>query len=83
MRRTEYTEAQAGNVHVDPAQALELDEALRRLEIEDKRAAKIVELHYFAGLPIERIAELLELSARTVHRDWSYARAFLAVQLES
>lgn len=81
MRRTEYSDTRVGNVHVDPAQALELDDALRRLELDDKRAADIVELHYFAGLPIERIAELLGLSARTVHRDWGYARAFLGAQL--
>lgn len=81
LRRTEYNDDRAGNVYVDPAQALELDDALRRLELDDKRAAHIVELHYFAGLPIERIAELLGLSSRTVHRDWGYARAFLRAQL--
>ena len=81
LRRTEFSDNIAGHVHVDPSQALELDEALRRLALEDKRAAEIVELHYFAGLPLERIAELCGLSVRTVHRDWSYARAFLGAQL--
>lgn len=81
LRRTEFGDSMVGHVYVDPAQALELDEALRRLAAEDKRAAEIVELHYFAGLPLERIAELCGLSVRTVHRDWSYARAFLSAQL--
>jgi RNA polymerase sigma factor (TIGR02999 family) len=81
LRRTEYSESLEGGVQVDPQQALELDEALKRLASDDRRAAEIVELHYFAGLPLERIAELYGLSARTVHRDWSYARAFLGAQL--
>lgn len=81
LRRTEYNESLEGSVRVDPQQALELDEALQRLAQDDKRAAEIVELHYFAGLPLERIAELCGLSVRTVHRDWSYARAFLGAQL--
>jgi RNA polymerase sigma factor (sigma-70 family) len=81
LRRTEFSESLAGSVRVDPQQALELDEALQRLALDDRRAAEIVELHYFAGLPLERIAELCGLSVRTVHRDWSYARAFLGAQL--
>ena len=62
--------------------ALDLDQAIRRLEADDPRAARVVELHYFAGIPLEGIADLLEVSARTVHRDWQYARAFLGTQLE-
>jgi RNA polymerase sigma factor (TIGR02999 family) len=81
LRRTEYDDSMVGNVRVDPWQALELDDALRRLALEDQRAAQVVELHYFAGLPMERIAELSGVSERTVHRDWSYARAFLSAQL--
>ena len=81
LRRTEYSDNLAGGLSVDPQQALELDEALKRLTLDDPRAGEIVELHYFAGLPLERIAELYGLSARTVHRDWSYARAFLGAQL--
>ena len=47
-----------------------------------KRAAEVVELHYFAGLPVERIAELLGTSPRTIDRDWRYARAFLHAQFD-
>lgn len=58
-------------------QALGLDEALKKLEIDDARAAQVVALHYFAGLPLRRIAEILGVTERTVNRDWSYSRAFL------
>ncbi len=58
-------------------QALELDEAMCRLQAEHPRAAEVVELHYFGGLTIERIAEVLGLSSRSVNRDWRFARAWL------
>ena len=63
-------------------QALALDEALSRLEQNDARAAQVVELRYFAGLSPEQIAEILELTRRTVDRDWRFARAFLHAALE-
>ena len=56
---------------------LELDDALQRLEREDPRAARLVSLHYFAGLSIDDIARLLDVSTRTLGRDWRFARAFL------
>ena len=65
------------NVGTNPILALQLDAALRELEREDPRAAKVVELHYFAGLPLERVGELLGLARRTVDRDWAFARALL------
>jgi RNA polymerase sigma factor (TIGR02999 family) len=55
----------------------ELDEALRALEATDTRSARIVELRFFGGLTNEEIAELLSTSARTVIRDWEFARAWL------
>lgn len=58
-------------------QALELDEALRRLEREDPRAAALVSLHWFAGLSLEEIAQHQAVSTRTLTRDWRFARAFL------
>jgi RNA polymerase sigma factor (TIGR02999 family) len=58
-------------------QTLALDAALNRLEKIDARAAQVVELHFFSGLGMEQIAEFLQLTRRTVHRDWSFARAFL------
>jgi RNA polymerase sigma factor (TIGR02999 family) len=63
-------------------QALALDEALKQLEQVDERAARVVELRWFAGLSPEQVAELLQLTRRTVDRDWRYARAFLHSALE-
>jgi RNA polymerase sigma factor (TIGR02999 family) len=62
-------------------QALALEAALQRLEGADMRAARVVELHYFAGLTLGQIAEMLELARRTIDRDWRFARAFLHDQL--
>jgi RNA polymerase sigma factor (TIGR02999 family) len=55
----------------------ELDEALCALEKTDARSARIVEFRFFGGLTNEEIAELLNISARTVIRDWEFARAWL------
>jgi RNA polymerase sigma factor (TIGR02999 family) len=62
-------------------EALHLEESLQALEQSHARAAHVVELRYFAGLPVERIAELLDIDRRTVHRDWRFARAFLTTRL--
>ena len=56
---------------------LDLDRALAALSKIDERGAKVVELHFFAGLNFIEIAELLGLSDKTVRRDWQSARAFL------
>ena len=66
---------------LSPAQALGLDTALKLLEVDDARAAKVVELHFFAGLTLAEIAEHLALTSRTIDRDWRYARAFLQTAL--
>lgn len=68
------------SVLVDPQLALQLDEALVALEREDARAAQVVELHYFAGLDLQQVADTLGIARRTADRDWRYARAFLAAR---
>lgn len=60
-----------------PEELLDLDAALQALEHEHPRCARVVSLHYFAGLDFDRIAADLELSTRTVMRDWRFARAWL------
>jgi RNA polymerase sigma-70 factor, ECF subfamily len=55
----------------------ELVAALEELEQVDERLARTVELRFFGGLSVEETAELLEVSPRTVKRDWRKARAFL------
>jgi RNA polymerase sigma factor (TIGR02999 family) len=56
---------------------LALDAALTRLAETDPEAAQLVQLHFFAGLPIEQVAELLGVSRATAYRQWAYARARL------
>jgi RNA polymerase sigma-70 factor, ECF subfamily len=60
---------------------LALDNVLSRLSAQDQRQARIVELRFFAGLAEEEIAELLEISTRTVKREWSFAKAWLKREL--
>jgi RNA polymerase sigma factor (TIGR02999 family) len=61
---------------------LALDEAILRLEETDATAAEIVRLRFFAGLSVEQTAAALEMSDRTVRREWTYARAKLFHLLE-
>jgi RNA polymerase sigma factor (TIGR02999 family) len=56
---------------------LALDEALPRLAEADPAAAQVVQLHFFAGLSIDQVAETLGVSRATAYRQWSYARAWL------
>jgi RNA polymerase sigma factor (TIGR02999 family) len=56
---------------------LALDEALNELRANDPRAADIVMLRYFAGLPVAETAQALALSERTVRREWAAARLWL------
>jgi RNA polymerase sigma factor (TIGR02999 family) len=58
-----------------------LDEALERLRAHDGRKAEVVRLRYFAGLTIEETAKVLNVTGRTVERDWRFARALLNKQL--
>jgi RNA polymerase sigma factor (sigma-70 family) len=64
-------------VEHDPAEILDLDEAICRLEQESPDLAAVVRLRFYAGLSIEETAQTLGCSAQTVKRDWSYARAWL------
>lgn len=54
-----------------------LNDALSRLTLLDERLARIVELRFFGGLSVEEVAEVMEMSERTVKRDWRKARALL------
>ena len=60
-----------------------LDQAIQALRQLDPRATQVVEWHFFSGLNFLEIAELLDLSDKTVRRDWDSARAFLLAQLSS
>jgi RNA polymerase sigma factor (TIGR02999 family) len=65
----------------DSAQILALDEAIGRLERQDARAARIVRLRFYAGLSVDETAAALDVSRRTVLREWSFARAWLYREL--
>jgi RNA polymerase sigma factor (TIGR02999 family) len=62
---------------------IDLDEALAKLASADPQAAELVKLRVFAGMTVEEIAEVQGLSARTVKRNWVYARAWLGRQLSA
>jgi RNA polymerase sigma factor (sigma-70 family) len=48
----------------------------------DERAARIVELRYFGGYSEAEIARMLDISERTLRRDWRKARAFLLAEMQ-
>lgn len=65
-----------------PDRLIALDAALVRLAAVDPRRAAVVEYRFFAGLTAEEVAAVLDVSTKTVERDWRAARAWLAVELE-
>jgi len=60
-----------------------LNDALTRLEELDARKSKVVELRYFGGLSVEEAAEVLKVSPITVMRDWQFAKAWLAREMQN
>ena len=60
-----------------------LDDALNALEAVDGRGCRIVEMRFFGGLSVEETAEALQVSARTVMRDWRLAKTWLARELRA
>jgi RNA polymerase sigma factor (TIGR02999 family) len=77
MEAVDFDVALASGVEATAERIIELDDALQKLEREDARAAHLVALHYFAGLTLPEIAELKNVTTRTLNRDWRFARAFL------
>ena len=58
-----------------------LDEVLTRLAEIDPQQSQIVELRFFSGLSVEETAKVLDVSERTVKRDWNVAKAWLRREL--
>jgi RNA polymerase sigma factor (TIGR02999 family) len=75
LRREELTDA-AGPSPDD--RLLDLDEALTRLAAEDPVAARVVELHHFAGLGHDQVAAALQLTVYRARQKWTYAQAWLS-----
>lgn len=67
---------------VGAEQLLHLNDALDKLEREDERAAEVTRLRFFAGLSVEETASAMDVSERTVRREWAFARARLFELLE-
>ena len=60
-----------------PADLLEVDEALDRLARLDARKSEVIVLHYFGGMTYDEMAEALDVSPATVHRDLRLAKAWM------
>jgi RNA polymerase sigma-70 factor, ECF subfamily len=65
------------------ADFIALDDALKSLAEIDPRRSRMVELRFFGGLSVEETAEALNVSPRTVMREWSLARDWLYRELSS
>jgi RNA polymerase sigma-70 factor (ECF subfamily) len=64
-----------------PLDVLELDRALKAFATVDSRRSQVVELRFFGGLTVEETAEVLDVSAETVKRDWRLAKLWLLREL--
>ena len=64
-----------------PVDVLALDIALDKLKLIDPLQERIVELRFFAGLTVEEVAGLLDMSESTVNREWSVAKMWLRREL--
>ncbi len=72
-------EAAAAEPDID---LLALNEALEKLEREDRRKAELVKLRFFAGLTIAEAAQVLGISDSTADNDWAYARCWLRLEID-
>lgn len=64
------------------AELIELDEALTRLSEFNEQLGRIVECHFFGGLPLTETAKVLGVSLRTAERGWARAKAYLHRMLQ-
>jgi RNA polymerase sigma-70 factor, ECF subfamily len=70
-------------IQTQAEQLLVLEDLLRRLEAVDPRLLQVVECRFFAGYTDAETAEILQVSSRTVERDWLRAKAWLKAHLGS
>ena len=78
--RVTLDEAVIGGVARDP-DVIRLDDALQALAALDDRKSRVVELRFFGGLTADETAVVLQVSSKTVLRDWEFARAWLQREL--
>jgi RNA polymerase sigma factor (TIGR02999 family) len=72
----------AANVAADEDTVLRVHEALEDLEKVNPRLVRVAEMRYFGGYSEREIAETLDITERTVQRDWEKARLILAAMLQ-
>lgn len=77
LRQITLTEKVLPETSDDPLDLLALDRALRLLGERDPRLERVVECRFFSGLTADETADVLQVSSRTVERDWLKARAYL------
>jgi len=65
-----------------PSDLLEVHEVLNKFTQDHKRQARVVEMRFFGGYTEDEIARILGISVETVKRDWRFAKAWFAVQLQ-
>ncbi len=80
-RAREDVEVDAIAVPKPDEDLIALDEALSKFEARDPIKASLVKLRYFSGMTIPQAAEVLGISSTTADRYWSYARAWLKVEI--
>jgi len=66
----------------DESAVLQINEALERLEQSSPELAEVVIARFFGGYTAEEIAEMLEISVRTVQRHWERARAWMLMDMQ-
>ncbi len=80
---TQLADSIPGASSSDAVDVLAIDKALTELETVDPRLARVVELRYFGGLTFAEVADALEVTVRTVQRDWDKAKMLLAISLQA
>jgi RNA polymerase sigma factor (TIGR02999 family) len=70
------------STEVDLDTLISIHEVLKRLESLNKRQVRVIECRYFGGLTAEETANALDISVRTVHREWNVACAWLKRELK-
>jgi RNA polymerase sigma factor (TIGR02999 family) len=81
LRLETLNERDAPAAAVEELDVLALEQSLTRLEQAEPRLARVVELHFYGGLSFPEISRVLQVTERTLFRDWRAARAMIHADL--
>lgn len=81
LRRVDVEDYTDSTSSISPAQLMELDDALVKLETQDPDVAQLVRLRLYAGLSTTEAAETLGLPRSTAFDYWKFALSWFAVEL--